>query len=57
MQVIVSIRQVYGKEAIYPVNASAEQFAAIAGAKTLTRAVLARIQELGFEIVVQAPTL
>lgn len=57
MQIIVSIRHVYGNETIYPVCPKAKTLAALAGTKTLTRTALAHIRALGFEITLQPVTL
>lgn len=46
----VEVRNVYGNEMIYPANAAAERFAAIAGKKTLSRADLMNIKALGFAV-------
>jgi hypothetical protein len=48
----VKVTTKYGKELIYPASESAELFAKIAGAKTLTRANIESIKQLGFEIEV-----
>jgi len=53
--VVVEVRQVYGNDTVYPVNAAGKQFAAIAGQRTLTRAVIGRIKGLGYKVVVQGP--
>lgn len=52
MKITVKIRDVYGKEAVYPACPKAEAFARIANAKTLTERVLAEIRALGYEIEV-----
>lgn len=52
MKVQVRIKSVYGNELIYPFNAQADAFAAIAGTKTLSRQNLALIKGLGYEIEV-----
>ena len=57
MNIIVTIKQVYGNEAIYPVCDKAKALAALAGTKTLTRAALTQIKNLGFQITVQQPTV
>jgi hypothetical protein len=51
MEVQVRIKNVYGIDKTYPANAAAEQFAAIAGTKTLADSVLVAARALGFEIV------
>jgi hypothetical protein len=51
----VEVRNVFGKEMIYPANVPAEIFAAIAGKKTLSNADLMNIQALGFKVEEVAP--
>jgi len=46
----VEIREVYGETKVYPVCSYAKVFSRIAGTKTLTKAVLREIQELGYDI-------
>ena len=53
MQITVQIKTIYGKETIYPVDATATLFAEISGNKTLTREVIAKIKALGYQINVQ----
>ena len=48
--VTVTVRRVYGMPVIYPANANARAFSAIAGTKTITPAMLRHIRALGFEI-------
>lgn len=48
--VMVEVRSVYGNTTIYPANAAAERFAAIAGKKTLSNTDLMNIQALGFVV-------
>lgn len=48
--VLVEVRDVYGNTTIYPANAAAERFAAIAGKKTLSRTDLMNITALGFVV-------
>ena len=57
MTITVEIKTVYGNEAIYPVCDKARQFAALVGTKTLTRRAICQIETLGYEIIVQTPTL
>ncbi len=47
---LVEVRSVYGNTTIYPANAAAERFAAIAGKKTLSNTDLMNIQALGFVV-------
>lgn len=49
----IEIRNVYGEMKAYPVCDAARHFADIAGTKTLTRRVLARILAIGFSIEVR----
>jgi hypothetical protein len=51
MNIRIQARSVYGETKIYPACKAAEEFAAIAGTKTLTRATLASILRLGFTII------
>ena len=48
MEIVIKRREVYGEVKYYPVCEKAKLFAAIAGTKTLTRPVLAKIKELGY---------
>ena len=56
MTIQIEIRNVYGNEAIYPVNETAKTFARIAGTKTLKSETLRLAQSLGYTVEV-APTL
>ena len=49
--VTVTVRRIYGMPVIYPSDANARSFAAIANTKTLTRQTVRHIKNLGFEIV------
>lgn len=53
-EIAVSRREVYGKPVYYPASFEAEQFAAIAGTKTLTEQVLAGVVALGYRVIVVA---
>ena len=57
MVVEVEVKNVYGKELIYPVNDVAKKFAQIAGTTTLTLAVFKKIRELGCDVIITAPGL
>lgn len=48
----IEVRNVYGLNKAYPVDANAEHFAAIAGTKTLTELTLMQVILLGFDIEV-----
>lgn len=50
MTIQVTIKTVYGKDLIYPVDANAKVFTALIGQKTLTQAHLELIKSLGFKI-------
>ncbi len=50
-QVKIVIQSAYGREFIRPANETAEAFARIASAKSLTRGVLFQIAKLGYEII------
>lgn len=56
-KILVEVRSVYGREAIYPANVAAAIFAQLTRKKTLDRVDLQRIQELGFEVEAKAPEL
>mgnify|MGYP003628744338 FL=1 len=51
MEIIVEVKDVYGKPLVYPVSKEAIMFAIIAESKTLTPRVLKIIDSLGYEIV------
>jgi endonuclease IV len=53
----VEIRDVYGKQTIYPVCDTAHTFAALTGCKTLTDLALMRINSLGYRMVIKQRTL
>ena len=51
MEIIVEVKDVYGKPLVYPINEEATLFAMISESKTLTPRVLDIIESLGFKIV------
>jgi hypothetical protein len=51
--ILVDVRDVYGRETIYPACPTAELFAQLAGTRTLTQAALATIHALGFTVMVR----
>lgn len=53
MFITVTIRNVYGKQVIYPACEKAETFAAIAGTSTLTPQAIKQIKALGYEVRVE----
>lgn len=55
MQIIVNIRNVYGKETIYPVCDAAKTFAEIAGTATLTPQTMRHIEKLGYRVLIEQP--
>ena len=57
MEITVKIKNVYGKELVYPVCGKAMMLAALTGSVTFTRAHLNCIQELGYKINVEAQKL
>lgn len=48
--ITVEVRSVYGRDTIYPVDAAAKAFAAIAGTTTITPEVLKHIRSLGYAV-------
>jgi len=50
MEIIIEVRDVYGKPLVYPVCEEASLFAMIAESKTLTPRVLRIISSLGYKI-------
>lgn len=52
MTIQIEVRNVYGKETIYPANETAKTFARIAGTKTLLRDTLRLAQSLGYTVEV-----
>ncbi len=53
----VQVRQVYGRDTIYPANPQAAAIARLAGTKTLTSEALRIAQSMGFTIEVEAPSV
>ena len=51
--ITVEFKSIYGVQAVYPACHQSRLFAQIAGTKTLTRAVIAHIKNLGFTIEVK----
>jgi hypothetical protein len=52
MKIQVQLKNVYGRETIYPVCVSAKIFASIAGQKTLTEREIQKIKDLGYTVEV-----
>jgi hypothetical protein len=57
MQITVELKDVYGKQLIYPACDKAKAFAAIAGTKTLSQANLWQIKDLGYQVLVAPRSL
>lgn len=57
MQITVTIKQVYGVDNIYPVCPQAHLLARLANTKTLTRDSIKTIKALGYEVVIEQPSL
>ena len=53
MEIIVTIKSVYGRELIYPSCSQARIFATIAGTDTLTDSAVRQIKLLGYRVKVQ----
>lgn len=51
MQITIEVKNVYGKQTIYPACEKSEIFASMLGQKTLTTSDLTKIKSLGFEVV------
>ena len=49
----VEIKNVYGRELIYPINKSAQLLAELAGKKTFDRKDMKIMKEIGFDILVK----
>lgn len=57
MSITVKLKDVYGNRLVYPVCPCAQYFADIAGTKTLSKFVLKRIADIGFDIHIEQETL
>jgi hypothetical protein len=57
MQITIRIDRIYGIETVYPVCKQAILFSRIAGHKTLTRATLQHIADLGYDFVIAPPVV
>jgi hypothetical protein len=57
MNITVRIKQVYGRDTIYPVCETAQTFARLAGTKTLSEYAISQIKQLGFKVDVEQVTL
>ena len=57
MNIIIKIRNNYGKKVAYPACKKAHMFASIAGTSTLTADTITIIRSLGYQITVATPNL
>lgn len=57
MNIIINIRNNYGKKVAYPACQKAHMFASIAGTSTLTADTINSIKALGYQITVARPNL
>jgi hypothetical protein len=57
MNIIVRITNNFGNRAVYPVCDTARKLADLIGTKTFTDRAIAQIQDLGYTVTVQQPTL
>jgi len=57
MNILVSIKQVYGNSLIYPACQQAKEFVSLTGKKTFSESDIASIRRLGFHVEVTAPQL
>jgi len=57
MKILVTVKNVYGIERIYPACDTAIIFAGIAGTATLGHSVIQAIKALGYTIEVKAQTI
>ena len=55
--ITVRVTNSYGRKLVYPVCKAADEFAGIAGTKTLGTETIEAIKALGFEIQIQAQTI
>lgn len=56
-KIIVEVKNVYGKQVIYPISENAILFAELSGKKTLTSDAIRILKKLGYEIIVKQTTL
>ena len=57
LQITVEIKEVYGKQVVYPVCDASKAFASIASTTTLTTNAMKGIKALGYAIVVKQAEL
>lgn len=56
LSIQVIIKNIYGKETIYPSCETAEGFCKLLGQKTLTRDDIRNIKNLGYQVLVKQET-
>jgi len=57
MEILVTLKNVYGNDTIYPACPKAETFAKLAGTKTLTLDTIKLIKVLGYTVSVTGPAI
>lgn len=57
MNITVRLKDVYGKQTVYPVCETARLFCRIANTKTLTREILDSVKALGYSVTVEQPSI
>ncbi len=57
MEILVSVKSVYGQELIYPICDKAKLFAAMTNTKTLTKSTVNYIKQLGYKIIIEQKSL
>ncbi len=55
--ITVEIKQVYGRQLIYPICDNAQSFALLTNTRTFTPGHVAVIRKLGFDVKVLQPTI
>ena len=50
MELIVEVKNIYGREMVYPVCETSKLFAYLSGNRTLTQESIAIIKELGYTV-------
>lgn len=53
----ITIKQVYGKDTVYPACDDSQVFASMLGRKTLTEADMRQIRTLGYQFEIKPQTL
>ncbi len=55
--ITVSIKNIYGRDVVYPICDDAKSFAQLAGTKTLTMDAIGHIKNLGYTVSVKQTEL